>query len=142
MKRVTIAVALSVAAVATARANPGCIYTDAYLFANPSYLGGLIGTIPAPAPVEVVRKGRKWSIVSYDGESGYVKSSHLSARSGVRADPPPVVYDQSVAGRYPAFSSSPDSFLGFTSNWTSRTNWNRVSSISADDPSWAACGHR
>lgn len=78
MKRVRIAVVLFAAASSTAQANPGCIYTDFYLFTNPSYLGGLIGTIPAPAPVEVVRKGRKWSIVSYDGKSGYVKTSHLS----------------------------------------------------------------
>lgn len=141
MKRVTVAFVFSAVAFLPAKAGPGCIYTDSYLFSNPSYLGGLIGTIPAPAPVEVVRKGKKWSIVSYDGESGYVKTSHLSPRSGARPDPPPVVYDQSVAGHYPAFSSSPSSFLSFTS-WTSRTNWNRKSSIRADDPSWSACGSR
>jgi hypothetical protein len=142
MKRVTVAVILSTVTASPVLADPGCIYTDSYLFTNPSYLGGLIGTIPAPAPVEVVRKGKKWSIVSYDGESGYVKTSHLSPRSGARADPPPVVYDQSIAGAYPAFSSGPNSFLGFTSNWTSRTNWSRESSIPADDPSWSACGGR
>ena len=142
MKRVTVAVVLSTVTALPVLADPGCIYTDSYLFTNPSYLGGLIGTIPAPAPVEVVRKGKKWSIVSYDGESGYVKTSHLSPRSGARADPPPVVYDQSVAGAYPAFSSGPNSFLGFTSNWTSRTNWSRESSIPADDPSWSACRGR
>jgi hypothetical protein len=142
MKRVATAVLITASAVQMAQAKPGCIYTDSHLFANPSYLGGLIGTIPAPAPVEVVRKGRTWSIVSYDGESGYVKTSHLSRRSGALPDPPPVVYDQSIAGQYRGFSSSPSSFLGFTSNWTSRTNWNRDSSIPADDPSWSACGPR
>ena len=44
MKRVRIAVVLFAAASSTAQANPGCIYTDSYLFTNPSYLGGLIGT--------------------------------------------------------------------------------------------------
>jgi hypothetical protein len=46
MKRAMIAVVLSAAAISSAEAGPGCVYTDSYLFTNPSYLGGLIGTIP------------------------------------------------------------------------------------------------
>lgn len=143
MKLRTLVFALmSTLSANAAQAGPGCLYQDAFLFSDPTYLGGLIGTIPAPTPVEVVRKGRKWSIISYNGESGYVATRHLSPGSRTRPDPPPLDYDQTLTLRQPlAFWSGPNYFWGYNrSYWTSRRNWSRESYLSPDDPAWAACG--
>jgi hypothetical protein len=151
----------STAAVPAALAKPGCIFQDAHVFTTPAYGAGLIGTIPAPAPVQVVRRGEKWSLVSYDGESGYVATAHLSPRSALRADPPPSVGYVSPSnvlrreidpltiafwpygGRGPFVGSrfgGASYFSGFRrSGWTDRTNWRRDQRLSADDSAWAAC---
>ncbi|WP_457797947.1 SH3 domain-containing protein [Methylocystis sp. S23] len=135
MKRaVMIAILFLPAAALDARAAPGCVYQDAYLFSSPDYVGGLIGTIPAPAPVEVVQRGKKWSLISYDGQTGYVSTSHLSRNSRAQADPPPSVYDESVAAPTPFWTGS------WGPDWTSRTEWSRESAVPPSDPAWAACG--
>lgn len=138
----TAASVLLIIAVSCAQARPGCVYQDAFLFSDPTYLGSLIGTIPAPAPVEVVRKGKKWSIISYDGESGYVATSHLVPGSKTRPDPPPIKYDQSRSLRQPLTSwTGPNYFWGYNrSYWTSRRDWSRETYLAPDDPAWAACG--
>ncbi|WP_457796007.1 hypothetical protein [Methylocystis sp. S23] len=166
-RRATLASCALGAALAAspALARPGCVHQDAFLFTDPTYTGNLIGTIPAPAPVEVVRTGPKWSIISYDGESGYVATRHLSPASGARSDPPPGrYYDASRTmrreidplfdshwlngGRFAArgrpfggYWSGSNYFAGFRrSYWTDRVNWRRESYLAPDDPAWAACG--
>lgn len=145
-----------------ALARPGCVFQDAFLFTDPTYNGYLIGTIPAPAPVELVRMGKNWSIISYDGETGYVATRHLVPNSGARADPPPGIWRQRLTlrreidplfywpdgGRFGlrgrAFGgqfAGDGYFSGFRrSPWTDRTNWRRVSYLGPDSPKWAACG--
>lgn len=135
MKRALLASTLLLPAVSAATARPGCVYTDANLFTSSAYLGGLIGTIPAPAPVEIVQRGRKWSLVSYDGESGYIRTRHLSPKSQARPDPPPAIYDQSIGAETPTWPSAP-----WTPDWKSRTHWRGPSQIPASDPAWEACG--
>jgi hypothetical protein len=162
--------AVAAAAVVTAHgalARPGCVFQDAHVFTTQTYGRSLIGTIPAPAPVEVVRLGKKWSIISYDGESGYVATAHLSPRSGTRADPPPGVGYYSAnnvlrreidpltadfwpngvrygwrGGPFPGSRLTGSTyFSGFRrAPWTDRTNWRRDSYLAADDPAWLACG--
>jgi hypothetical protein len=135
MKRALLIASLFLSAMSAGEARPGCVYTDANLFTSPAYLGGLIGTIPAPAPVEVVQRGQKWSLVSYDGESGYIRTRRLSPKSRTQPDPPPAVYDQSIGAETPFWSSAP-----WTPDWKSRTYWSRQSQIPTSDPAWAACG--
>ena len=93
MRRQTLSIAM-IAAVAglaggSAVARPACLYQDANLRGGPGSSYYLIGTIPAPAPVVLVRLGIKWSLISYDGETGYVATAHLSPGKGVPNDPPP-----------------------------------------------------
>jgi hypothetical protein len=135
MKRALLISTSLFVAASPAEAQPSCVYTDANLFTSPAYLGGLIGTIPAPAPVEIVQRGRKWSLVSYDGESGYIRSSRLSPNSRARSDPPPAIYDQSIGAETPIWPSAP-----WTPDWKSRSHWSGQSQIPASDPAWAACG--
>lgn len=163
-----LAACLALAAPA-AMARPACVYQDAFLFDSTTYNAYLVGTIPAPAPVELVRLGRKWSFVSYDGESGYVATRHLISNSGARPDPPPGVWEQEaesqtlrreidpltspyfpggvrfgLRGRGIGFGGNyvgDPYFAGFRRTpWTNRVNWGRASYLPPDSPKWAVCG--
>jgi hypothetical protein len=147
-------------AASPAEAGLRCVFQDAYVFTDPSYTGALIGTIPAPAPVELVRLGPKWSLISYDGESGYVATRHLIRNSGAAADPPPGDDYGAAAGLrrdidpqtlmnwpYPGARfglgsrwSDPTFYAGLRgSHWTSRTHWRRTTYRAPNDPAWSVC---
>jgi uncharacterized protein YgiM (DUF1202 family) len=92
-----------------ARATPACVYQNAALRRGPSNSSYLIGTIPAPARVILVQKRPRWSLISYDGETGYVATAHLSPHSGARPDPP--AYVQSLTPGRP-ITQEIDPFFG------------------------------
>jgi uncharacterized protein YraI len=156
MRRSVGLVAICVLALSpgAARARPGCIYQNAHLRIGPGSNYPLIGTIPAPTPVVLVRQGPKWSIVSFDGETGYVATRHLSRRSGAPPDPPPsrslTTSDPVLVreidplfgsarlggGRFGwrVWSGGDDYFAGFRRRpWMDRTNWRRGDYAAADD---------
>jgi Bacterial SH3 domain len=89
--RVTLSLVVLALASGEARTEPACVYQDAALRGGPGSSYYLIGTIPAAARVILVQKRPRWSLISYDGETGYVSTAHLSPRSGARADPPAYV---------------------------------------------------
>jgi len=125
-----------------ASGSPACIYQDAALRGGPGDSYYLIGTIPAPARVVLVQLRPRWSLISYDGETGYVATAHLSPQSGARPDPPayvpslapsraltrevdPLFGDASLRGRFDRrrdYGGSADYFSGYRRNsWTDRT---------------------
>jgi len=106
---VALSLSLLAFAIGEARAAPACVYQNAALRRGPSNSSYLIGTIPAPARVILVQKRAKWSLISYDGETGYVATAHLSPHSGARADPP--AYVQSLAPGRP-LTREIDPFFG------------------------------
>jgi hypothetical protein len=71
-----------------AQAKPGCVFQDAALRSGPGSSEYLIGVIPANSSIVLVRRGEKWSIVSYDGETGYLATRHLSRERRGAGDPP------------------------------------------------------
>ncbi|MBG0811381.1 hypothetical protein IY145_18690 [Methylosinus sp. H3A] len=71
----------------SAAARPACVFQDAALRGDAGSGEHLIGVIPALSPIVLVRQGPKWSIVSFDGETGYVQTRHLTPFGGP-ADPP------------------------------------------------------
>ncbi|WP_036286790.1 hypothetical protein [Methylosinus sp. PW1] len=71
----------------SAAAKPACVFQDAALRGDAGSAEHLIGVIPALSPIVLVRQGPKWSIVSFDGETGYVQTRHLTPFGGP-ADPP------------------------------------------------------
>jgi len=81
-------IALLCLGVRVASASPACVYQDSALRGGPGDSYYLIGTIPAAARVVLVQLRPRWSLISYDGETGYVATAHLSPHSGARSDPP------------------------------------------------------
>lgn len=141
MKRAVFSLGVVVLAAASpspSRARPACVHRDARLYREASDHSSLIGTIPAPTPVVLVRAGDKWSMVSYDGETGYLLSAHLSPGAAIPADPPPsrqVLSSERALVREidPLFGdastrsrltrATADYFTGFRrSTWTDRTS--------------------
>lgn len=78
----------------TAAAKPACVFQDAALRSGAGADEHLVGVIPAYSPIVLVREGPRWSIVSYDGETGFVATRHLAPFGGP-ADPP--VWRQSLS---------------------------------------------
>jgi len=70
--------------IPTAKAVPACIYQDAALRAGPGNGYYLVGTIPAPARVILVQRRARWSLISYDGETGAMSRPRISRRGAAR----------------------------------------------------------
>jgi len=134
-----------------AQASPACIYQDAALRGGPGSSYYLIGTIPAPARVTLLQLKPQWSMISYDGETGYVATAHLSPYSGARPDPPayaqslapgraltreidPFFGDASLRGRFDwrPGALTPDYFSGYRRTpWTDRTPTGEIKPLSS-----------
>jgi len=134
-------IALLCLGVRVASASPACVYQDSALRGGPGDSYYLIGTIPAAARVVLVQLRPRWSLISYDGETGYVATAHLSPHSGARSDPPawvpslapsraltrevdPFFGDASLSGRFDRRRDygGGDYFSGYRRNsWTDRT---------------------
>jgi len=142
----------------TAAARPACVFQDAALRGGAGGGEYLVGVIPAFSPIVLVREGPKWSIVSYDGETGYVATRHLTPFGGP-ADPPswrqslspdrtllreidPLFGDSSL--RFGLAQHSPlggfyDYFSGFRrSAWTDRTGARVAAAPASANPCLAA----
>jgi len=61
----------------TAAARPSHLAYNAVLYVEPDMGSAPIGTIPAGTLIHLVRRDKVWSIVSYDGETGYLLSNLL-----------------------------------------------------------------
>jgi len=144
--------------VCGAGASPACVYQDAALRGGPGDSFYLIGTIPASARVVLLQRRERWSLVSYDGETGYVATAHLSQRSGAPPDPPayvpspapsqalicevdPLFGDASLGGRFGPHRNygGGSYFSGYRRNsWTDRTpgaaNVKPLSSAGCESP--------
>jgi hypothetical protein len=60
-----------------AAARPGYLAYNAVLHVEPDMSSPPIGTIPAGTLIHLVRRDKVWSIVSFDGETGYLLSNLL-----------------------------------------------------------------
>jgi len=156
--RTLCAFAALLSVAGTALAKPACVFQDAALRGGAGSGEHLIGVIPALSPIVLVRQGPKWSIVSFDGETGYVAARHLTPFGGP-ADPPswrqslssnqtlsreidPLFGDASLRfglSRRPSLGSFYNYFSGFRrSAWTDRTGARVAAAEASANPCLAA----
>jgi hypothetical protein len=121
MKPVFISLVAGLACAATASsalARPSRLVYDAALRVGPGLSYPAIGTIPAGTQINLVRQDKVWSIVSYDGETGYLLTNSVTGRLGFRPDPPfagnPLIreLDPNFAGPYAYYFGGRFGFLG------------------------------
>ncbi|WP_400768279.1 hypothetical protein [Methylosinus sporium] len=85
--RMICAAAAALGLAGPTAARPACVFQDAALRSDAGSGEHLIGVIPALSSIVLVRQGPKWSIVSYDGETGYIQTRRLTPFGGP-GDPP------------------------------------------------------
>lgn len=79
-------------------ARPDHLAYDTALRVGPGLSYPPIGTISAGTLVHLVRRDPVWSIVSYDGETGYLLSNHLVGSPNVQPGLPPGLYSWGSGG--------------------------------------------